>query len=215
MNKFLPMKNEVNIMSERSNILGKLLYAKISQEWKHFECSLKKAEVAEEQMLLYVLWVLDELKSEERDDYKELWSDVRHELRRNFLGNNFTFNNDDLDFITNLVLAFALHLFGLLLSGNMNRCEQYSHIVNGLNGLWHKVNELMKKMQPATSHELREYIRYYFDSDLFYTKSEAMAWAEDMEELSEHRNKKMQIVYANKVNITDSKIKEFYEKGNG
>lgn len=197
------------------HLLDTPLYEKICQEWKHFEQSIEMAEVEEEQMLLYVLWVLDELKSEVREDYKEFWDDVRHELRRNFLNNNFTHTNDDLNLITNLALAFALHLFGLLLSGNMTRCEQYSHLVNGLNEHWPTVNGHMINMEPATSHELKEYIRNYFESDIFYTESDEVSWVYDVVGMSNKRKIKPQVMYADKVNITDSKIKEFYEKGNG
>lgn len=171
-------------MEERSNILcDSPLYDFISAEWPNCEDLLGTATTVEEDhILLFLLWTLDSIKSSAPGDafLEDPWTKVRHVLRKRLISDVMSAKTEILDYLTNVVCAYALYCWGLVMAGNSARQDSYMTFVHQLGEHWKPVQEIKNAIQYTDTKSLKEWLSDYIDDEAkYYTIFNSVDWDED------------------------------------
>lgn len=151
----------------------------ISDVWPEFEEGINGVQVRDEDFALYLMWALDGVKSGDGDFVSKWRSRIYSALRSKTIECSFKSDKEDLEYITNLVCAFVLYCYGLVLKGNSDNQDVYCKLVGGLGEHWSDVRGLRESIEfDADATGLRNWLLAYMESDWFYTVSDKIEWAD-------------------------------------
>lgn len=177
-----PFKKRTGLEMEdktTESLLASPLFSYLKTEWLSLEQKINTVQVQENDLLLYVLWVIDAWKDESTcvEMSSKLWDNVWHNLRSIFLSEKFTPSNDDMKTMTAIVCALSISCLGLMLSGSPENQDLYSRIVNQLGEHWKDVRSIKNELHHSDNQlELKGWLSGYFTSDIFYTSAEGLKW---------------------------------------
>ncbi len=158
---------------ERKNeLLESPLYEFVRKGWRKWSQKIVAVQAGDEEFLLFLVWTLDTIKSQEDGVNVELRDQVYNGLREHFRVRQFNTNADDLKYLTNLICAAALACLGLTVADSLTCSGIYSEIVSGLGEHWKAIEELKYSAEMDTrSPELKAWMSEYMAGEQFYTYS--------------------------------------------
>lgn len=170
------------MVEERKNeLLSSPLYSFVERGWKKWSQEIIGVQVLEEDFLLYLLWSLDDIKEQKEGINDSLWDDVYGGLRKRFIIQEFKADKSDLNYLTNLVCAYALSCLGLAIKDSQNHQQIYSELVNGFGEHWKDIQQLKYSSNMDSQIDgLQNWMIEYFGNDDFYTLSDVIDWSDEM-----------------------------------
>lgn len=167
-------------MEERTanNPLETPLFQFISEQWPEFEQDIVSVQVQRNDVLLYLLWMLDSIKRKDIVITANAWVNIRSSLRAHFLQSHYTPQCDDLNYITNIIFSFTLYCLGQTISGSFERQDIFSNIIHNLSPDRYRTVQAYRNRITYRDNtgRLKAWLRSYLESDFFYTLQDSIDW---------------------------------------
>lgn len=154
----------------------------ISANFEKFDQDLETNNFMEAELLLYVMYSLDNLKDKDIwESYADSISDkIRVSAKNYFKQRNILLNKGDLGTVTDLSCAFTLYCIGLLLDVSWHYKNLYSRLLNGFGTYKENVLKLKGKINACDfDASLKSWLQQYMVSEDYYTYSGACQWDEE------------------------------------
>lgn len=164
-----------------NKLLESPLIIAIQERWIEFEEEINSLQVQAADLILYIIWFLDSIKTQTTGFEQTMWKMTRTALRNRFIESQFKSDKDDLDYLTNLTCAYALYCYGLTITDSFDRQDTYSNIVNQLGDHWHEVKKLKARIGfNKTTPELKQWLRGYIESPIRLTANDKINWSQEV-----------------------------------
>lgn len=167
-------------MEERTanNPLETPLFQFISEQWPEFEQDIVSVQVQRNDVLLYLLWMLDSIKRKDIVITANAWVNMRSSLRAHFLQSHYTPQGDDLNYVTNIIFSFTLYCLGQTISGSFVRQDIFSNIIHNLSPDRYRTVQAYRNRITYRDNtgRLKAWLRSYLESDFCYTLQDRIDW---------------------------------------
>lgn len=167
-------------MEERTanNPLETPLFQFISEQWPEFEQDIVSVQVQRNDVLLYLLWMLDSIKRKDIVITANAWVNMRSSLRAHFLQSHYTPQGDDLNYVTNIIFSFTLYCLGQTISGSFVRQDIFSNIIHNLSPDRYRTVQAYRNSITYRDNtgRLKAWLRSYLESDFCYTLQDRIDW---------------------------------------
>lgn len=167
-------------MEERTanNPLETPLFQFISEQWPEFEQDIVSVQVQRNDVLLYLLWMLDSIKRKDIVITANAWVNVRSLIRLHFLQSHYTPQGDDLNYITNIIFSFTLYCLGQTISGSFERQDIFGNIIHNLSPDRYRTVQAYRNRITYRDNtgRLKTWLRSYLESDFCYTLQDSIDW---------------------------------------
>ena len=167
-------------MEERTanNPLETPLFQFISEQWPEFEQDIVSVQVQRNDVLLYLLWMLDSIKRKDIVITANAWVNVRSLIRSHFLQSHYTPQGDDLNYITNIIFSFTLCCLGQTISGSFERQDIFGTIIRNLPPDRYRTVQAYRNRITYRDNtgRLKAWLRSYLESDFCYTLQDRIDW---------------------------------------
>lgn len=167
-------------MEERTanNPLETPLFQFISEQWPEFEQDIVSVQVQRNDVLLYLLWMLDSIKRKDIVITANAWVSMRSSLRAHFLQSHYTPQGDDLNYVTNIIFSFTLYCLGQTISGLFVRQDIFSNIIHNLSPDRYRTVQAYRNRITYRDNtgRLKAWLRSYLESDFCYTLQDRIDW---------------------------------------
>ena len=167
-------------MEERTanNPLETPLFLFISEQWPEFEQDIVSVQVQRNDVLLYLLWMLDSIKRKDIVITANAWVNMRSSLRAHFLQSHYTPQGDDLNYVTNIIFSFTLYCLGQTISGSFVRQDIFSNIIHNLSPDRYRTVQAYRNRITYRDNtgRLKAWLRSYLESDFCYTLQDRIDW---------------------------------------
>lgn len=171
-------------MEERTanNPLETPLFQFISEQWPEFEQDIVSVQVQRNDVLLYLLWMLDSIKRKDIVITANAWVNMRSSLRVHFLQSHYTPQGDDLNYITNIIFSFTLYCLGQTISGSFVRQDIFSNIIHNLSPDRYRTVQAYRNRITYRDNtgRLKAWLRSYLESSFCYTLQDRIDWTTDI-----------------------------------
>ncbi len=172
--------------STRHTIQSTPFFDFLSAEWVSLSANVDSIEVEESDFVLYVLWVIDNL----RDScscpglLKDPWAVVRKAIREHLRGQGYTNGKEDINYFTNAVCAYTLYCWGFVLTDaandSQNNQKSFMTFEHNLGEHWNDVKGFLNSIQRESPIGLRNWMISYVNDEFFYTVSGEVGWDTDI-----------------------------------
>lgn len=154
----------------------------ISEQWPEFEQDIISVQVQSNDILLYLLWMLDSVKRKGIVISVNAWTNMRSLIRSHFLQSHYTLQSDDLNYITNVIFSFTLYCLGHTINGSFERQDIFGNIIHNLPPDRYRIVQAYRNKIAYRDNtgQLKVWLRSYLESCFCYTLQDRIDWTTDI-----------------------------------